>query len=77
MLTELQAAGILGCHPGTLGNWRLRERGPPFVRRLERGRTVVRYPEGKLREWARKEWTETNGSPQRAAPPRSGMPRQE
>lgn len=53
MLTEAEAAVILGCHPGTMQNWRRWLRGPPYTRQKVEGRRVIRYSEPKLRAWAK------------------------
>lgn len=47
LLTTEQAARLLGVHPGTLSNWRLRQQGPAFVRVGSR----IRYRLADVESW--------------------------
>jgi hypothetical protein len=47
LLTELDAAKFLNTHPGTLRNWRSKNKGPPWV---AVGNAVRYAPEG-LRQY--------------------------
>jgi len=48
LLSETDAAAILGCKPKTLKNWRSRDQGPPWYRVSKR---AVRYRESELKAW--------------------------
>jgi predicted DNA-binding transcriptional regulator AlpA len=48
LLTEAQAAEILGLSPTTLNNWRWQRIGPPYLLLSAR---CVRYDKAKLEEW--------------------------
>lgn len=52
-LSEAETATILGCHPGTLHNWRRWLKGPPYVRQKVGSRRVIRYSEKEVRKWAK------------------------
>ena len=45
LLTNVEAAKLLGLKPITLATWRMRKSGPPYVRV---GRRAVRYLESDL-----------------------------
>ena len=49
LVTARQAAGMLGLSEGTLKQWRLRDRGPAYVRL---GGRTVRYERAVVEEWA-------------------------
>jgi predicted DNA-binding transcriptional regulator AlpA len=51
LLTTQEAAEIIGLHPVTLSNMRMRKYGPPYVKL---GQRCVRYPLHRLEEWLTK-----------------------
>ncbi|MFE5708131.1 helix-turn-helix transcriptional regulator [Rhodococcus koreensis] len=51
-LSPVDAAEVLGCHPGTLGNWRTYRRGPAY-HKAHAGR--VFYLRADLDEWLAKQ----------------------
>jgi Helix-turn-helix domain len=53
-LTVLEAARVLGVHPGTLAMWRMWGQGPKFVKKRRR----VYYKETELQRWLSKEGRE-------------------
>ncbi|MCP5117224.1 MAG: helix-turn-helix domain-containing protein [bacterium] len=52
LLTETQAATLLGVQPATLAAWRSRGGGPIFVRIGSGKKPAVRYRRGDLLAWA-------------------------
>ena len=51
LVSARQAAGLLGVSEATLKQWRLRDRGPAYVRL---GGRTVRYERSALIDWARR-----------------------
>ena len=49
------AAAVLGVKVGTLGSWRCRGMGPPYMKYGGEGKTAVRYSRKALEDWM-KSW---------------------
>jgi len=75
-LTELldneQTAAMLGIKPNTLEIWRLKGKGPPFVKLGATKQSPVRYERAEVARWLREQsFTSTSGySPAALTTPR-------
>lgn len=57
LLSEVEAAQLLGLSPHTLNRWRVARKGPPFIKI---GARVVKYRLSDLTTWVESQRKQTN-----------------